>query len=217
MQKKGKDVKPLYVTHSLVEKNDGGLILLSEYQLVVQGKASGIGPLSFTPITFINNEIIVTSLKPDGTVAWSNVIAKKQKAAYTTMSLGIFGFSNQGNFSVSAGISVPLAVMGKGPGYLSAMPIYHKGKLTVIFNDNPKNYGVTDIDDIKWLGNYNKAVPAAMTSNDDGSILRMDQEDVEKYQLVLRPRVFHRVSTSEYIIYSSRKSKDKLGRMTISL
>ena len=214
--KKGKDVKPLYVTHSLIEKNDGGLILLSEYQLIIQGQTQGIGPLGFTPITFINNEIIVTSLNSDGTVAWSNVIAKKQKAAYTTLSLGIFGFSNQGNFTVSAGISVPLTVMGKGPEYLSAMPIYHNDKLTVIFNDNPRNYGVTDIEKIKWLGNYNKAVPAAVTFSDDGSILRMDQEDVEKYQLVLRPRVYFRTSPSEYIIYSSRKSEDKLGRMTIN-
>ncbi|WP_296384217.1 hypothetical protein, partial [Winogradskyella sp.] len=214
--KKGKDVKPLYVTHSLIEKNDGGLILLSEYQLVIQGRAAGIGPLAFTPITFINNEIIVTSLNPDGTVAWSNVIPKKQKASYTTLSLGIFGFSNQGNFSVSAGIMVPLTVMGKGPEYLSAMPIYHNDKLTVIFNDNTKNYGVTDIEKIKWLGNYNKAVPAAMTFDSEGNFTRLDQENAEKYQLVLRPRVFYRTSPSEYIIYSSRKSKDKLGRMTIS-
>jgi len=214
--KKGKDVKPLYVTHSLIEKKDGGLILLSEYQLIVEGKSSGIGPLAFTPITFINNEIIVTSLNPDGTVQWSNVIPKKQKAAYTTLSLGIFGFSNQGSFTVSAGIMVPLTVMGKGPEYLSAMPIYHNGKLTVIFNDNPKNYGITDIEDIKWLGYYNKALPAAITFNDDGSFERMDQENAEKHQLVLRPRVYYRVSPSEYIIYSSRKSKDKLGRMTVS-
>jgi hypothetical protein len=213
--KKGKDVQPLYATHSLIEKNDGGLILLSEYQLIIQGRSSGIGPLAFTPITFINNEIIVTSLNPDGTVAWSNVIPKKQKAAYTTMSLGIFGFSNQGNFTVGAGIMVPLTVMGKGPEYLSAMPIYHNEKLTVIFNDNTKNYGITDIEEIKWLGNYNKAVPAAMTFDESGNITRLDQENIEKYQLVMRPRVHYRVSPSEYIIYSSRKSEDKLGRMTI--
>lgn len=213
--KKGKDVKPLYVTHSLVEKNDGGLIMLSEYQQIIVGQSSGIGPLAFTPVTFINNEIIVTSLNPDGSVAWSNVIPKKQKAAYTTLSLGIFGFSNQGNFTVSAGIMVPLTVMGKGPEYLSAMPIYHNDKLTVIFNDNTKNYGVTDIEKIKWLGNYNKAVPAAMTFSNDGTITRLDQENVEKYQLVMRPRVYYRKSPTEYIIYSSRKSEDKLGRMTI--
>lgn len=214
--KKGKDVKPLYATHSLIEKNDGGLILLSEYQLIIQGNSSGIGPLSLTPITFVNNEIIVTSLNPDGSIAWSNVVPKKQKASYTTLSLGIFGFSNQSNFSVGAGVSVPLAVLGKGPEYLSAMPVYQNNKLTVIFNDNPKNYGETDIEKIKDLGNYNKAVPAALTFDNQGNFERLDQEVVEEYQLVLRPRVFYRTSQTEYIIYSSRKGEDKLGRMTIN-
>lgn len=213
--KKGKDVKPLYVTHSLIEKKDGGLILLSEYQIITQGRASGIGPLALTPITFVNNEIIVTSLNADGSVEWSNVIAKKQKAAYTMLSLGIFGFSNQGNVSVSAGINIPLTVIGKGPEYLSAMPIYNNGELTVIFNDNTKNKGVTDVEDIKWLGNYNKAVLAGVTFNADGSMKRLDQDKIEKEQLILRPRVYFRKSPTEYIIYSSRKSKDKLGRMTI--
>ena len=82
--KRGKDVKPLYFTHSLIEKEDGGLILLSEYQLVVEGRSSGIGPLALTPITFINNEIIVTSLNADGSVQWNNVLAKDQ-----TVLLGI--------------------------------------------------------------------------------------------------------------------------------
>lgn len=213
--KKGKDVKPLYVTHSLIEKSDGGLILLSEYQLVILGRSSGIGPLAFTPVTHVNNEIIVTSINPDGTVGWSDVIAKKQKAAYTTMSVGFGTFAGDSNFTVSAGVSVPVAVLGKGPEYLSAIPIYNDGKLTVLFNDNSKNYGVTDIEEIKWLGNYNKAVPAAVIFEDNGEMTRVDQEDAEKAQLILRPRVFYRSSPSEYIIYSSRRSEDKLGRMTI--
>ena len=213
--KKGKDVKPLYLTHSLIEKEDGGLILLSEYQLIILGRSQGIGPIALTPITFINNEIIVTSINPDGSVAWSNVIAKKQKAAYTTVSIGFAAFAGGSNFTVGVGISVPVGVLGKGPEYLSAMPIYEDGQLTVIFNDNPKNYGITDIDEIKWLGNYNKAVPAAVMFDDNGKITRVDQDEVKKHQLVLRPRVFHRKSANEYIIYSSRKSVDKLGRLTL--
>jgi len=213
--KKGKDVAPYYFTHSLIEKEDGGLILLSEYQLVIQGNSSGIGPLSMTPITYINNEIIVTSLAPDGSVAWSNVIAKDQRASFTVVSLGIFAFVNNGNFSVAAGIQVPLGVLGKGPEYLSAMPIYEDGQLTVVFNDSRKNIGETNIDEVKRLGNYNKAMPTAFVFDNEGTITRMDQENYEDGQLVLRPRVYFRKSPKEYIIYSSRRSKDKLGRMFI--
>lgn len=213
--KKGKDIKPLYVTHSLVQKNDGGLILLSEYQQIIVGRSSGIGPLSFTPVTYVNNEIIVTSIDANGSVDWSNVIPKKQKATFTTFAIGFAAFAGNSNFTVSASINIPIATLGKGPEYLSAMPIYNNGKLLVVFNDNKKNYGVTDIEEIKWLGNYNKAVPVAIVFDDAGNMRRVDQEDVEKYQLILRPRVFFRKTSKEYIIYSSRRSEDKIGRMTI--
>lgn len=94
------------------------------------------------------------------------------------------------------------------------MPIYNNGKLLVAFNDNKKNYGVVDIEEIKWFGNYNKAVLVAIIFHDAVNLRRVDQEDVEKYQLILRSRVFFRKTDKEYIIYSSRRSEDKIGRMT---
>ncbi len=213
--KKGKDVKPFYITHSLIEKEDGGLIFLAEYQLVYIGRTQGIGPLGFTPIQFTKNEIIVTSLNPDGSVQWSNVIAKKQKAAYTTLSVGFFGQFNSGSLTVGAGVSIPVAQLGKGPEYLGAIPIYKDNKLTVIFNDNKKNVGVTDIEEIRSLGNYNKAIPTAFSFDNEGKILRMDPEEVQKDRLIMRPGVFFRKSSTEYIIYASKRSKDKIGRMII--
>lgn len=157
--KKGKDVKPLYNIHTIIEKNDGGLIVLSEYQLIIVGQKSGIGPLGVQPITYITNEIIVTCLKPDGSLEWSNVVAKDQDATVTVASLNFFAASGNANFAVGVGLSFPLGVMGKGPEYLSAIPIYKDGQLNVIFNDNKKNKGITAIEDIKNLGNYNNAVP----------------------------------------------------------
>lgn len=218
--KKDKDILPFYSTHSLIEKENGGLIFLAEYRQAIIGKSSGIGiggfGVSFTPITFITNEIIVTSLHADGSVEWSNVIAKDQKASFTTMSIGMYGFSGNSNFSVGVGVSIPVAVLGKGPEYLGAIPIYTNEELTVVFNDNKKNMGVTDIEEIKSLGNYNKAIPTAFTFNkDNGDITRIDPEELQKDQLILRPGVFYLKTNKDYIIYSSRRSEDKLGRMTI--
>lgn len=215
--KKGKDLRPLYFPHSLIEREDGGLILLSEYREVIVGQTSGIGPLGFTPITYINNEIIVTSINPNGSVDWTNVIAKDQKASFTSLSLGMFGGGSNGNLTVTVSVQIPIAMLGKGPEYLSAMPIYENGELTVVFNDNIKNIGVTDIEEIKPLGNYNKAIPTAFVFNSgSGEITRIDPEEFQKNQLVLRPGVYFRSTPSDYIIYSSRKSDDKLGRMTIN-
>ena len=105
--------------------------------------------------------------------------------------------------------------MGKGPEYLSAIPIYKDGQLNIVFNDNKKNKGITDIDEIKNLGNYNNAVPTLFRFDDKGKITRFDPEDVIKNELVIRPGVFYRKSDNELLIYASRKKSDKLGRVII--
>ncbi|MCL9806727.1 hypothetical protein NAT51_14430 [Flavobacterium amniphilum] len=213
--KKGKDLKPYYKIHTIIEKNDGGLIVLSEERFTYVGKTQGIGPIGLTPVTYYTNEIIVTSLRPDGSAEWSNVVAKDQNATATVTSLGLGAFAGGGNFTVAVGVSFQLGVLGKGPEYLSAIPIYKDGQLNVLFNDNKKNKGITNMDDIKSLGNYNNAVPTLFVFDGKGEITRKDPEEVIKNELVIRPGVFYRKNPKEYIIYASRKSQDRLGRMTL--
>ncbi|THF49108.1 hypothetical protein E6C50_12755 [Flavobacterium supellecticarium] len=214
--KKGKDLKPLYMIHSIIEKNDGGLIVISEYRFIYVGQRQGIGPLGVQPITYTTNEMIVMALKPDGSLDWSNVVAKEQAATVTVASLNIFaGLGGSGNFNVALGLSFPLGVMGKGPEYLSAIPIYKDGQLSILFNDNKKNKGITDIEEIKSLGNYNNAVPTIFMFSDSGVITRKDPEEAIKNELVIRPGIFYRKNEKEFLIYASRKSQDKLGRMVL--
>lgn len=213
--KKGKDVKPLYNIHSIIEKNDGGLMVLSEYQLVYVGRTQGIGPLGVTPVTYTKNEIIVTSLKADGSHEWSNVVPKEQSATVSTLSLGLGFASSNGSFTVGGSIQIPLTQLGSGPEYLGAIPVYNNGKLSVLINDNVKNKGIIDIEEIKSLGNYNNAVPALFEFDENGKMSRKDPEEVIKNELVLRPGVYYRKYENEFIVYSSRKKKDKLGRLIL--
>ncbi len=212
---KGKDIKPFYSIHSIIEKNDGGLIILSQFSTVFVGRSQGFGPLGFTPVIYTMNEIIVNSLKEDGSLEWSNVVAKEQEAAISMVSFNIFGVNSSGNFSVGVGLSLPLGVMGKGPEYLGAIPIYKDGQLNILFNDNKKNKGITDIEEIKALGNFNNAVPTLFVFDDKGVITRKDPEEVIKNELVIRPGIFYRKNQREYLIYASRKSQDKLGRFIL--
>ena len=213
--KKGKDVKPLYNIIQTIGRGDGGTIMLSEYQLVIVGQSSGIGPLAFTPVTYVKNEIIITSLAADGTHEWSNVLPKEQAASITTMSLGL-GFSGgSGNFNVGGTIVIPLLQMGKGPEYLGALPIYKNGELSIMINDHVKNKGITDIEEIRSMGNYNNAVPSLFVFDKTGKMTRKDPEEVIKEELILRPGVNFSVNDNEYIIYSSRRKSDKLGRMIL--
>ena len=213
---KDKDVKPLYRIHTLIEKEDGGIIMLSEYSLVIVGKSSGFGPISVTPVTYVKNEIIITSLANDGTIEWTNVVAKEQKATAINVGLAIVASSGNASFTVSAGISIPLFALGKGPEYLSAIPIYKEGKLTILFNDNIKNKGVTSMDKIKSLGNYNKSVITAFEFDSKGELTRIDKESAVKDRLIIRPQIYFDLFDDEYIIYSSKKSVDKLGRLFVN-
>ena len=212
---KGRDVQPLYNIHSIIEKNDGGLIVISEYRLIYVGQKQGIGPFGLQPITYTMNEMIVNCFKPDGSLEWSNVVAKEQAATVTVATFNIFAGGSNGSFSVGISLAIPLGVMGKGPEYLSAIPIYKNGQLNILFNDNVKNKGITDIEEIRSLGNYNNAVPTLFIFDEKGNITRKDPEEVIKNELVLRPGIYHRKSDNEFLIYASRKSKDKIGRMIL--
>jgi hypothetical protein len=215
--KKGKDLKPHYRNISFVERDNGGVIVLSEYALIVQGRSSGIGPLAITPYTYISNEIIVTALKQDGSLDWSNVIPKEQQVTVSEFGFALgFGGGN-GGVSVSAGLYFPLAILGNGPEFLSAIPIYHNGELTVVVNDDPKNIGITDIDDVKKVRNIKKMIPVAFTFNEQtGELERTDPIEFEKKQIVIRPATKYRKASNEYYIYGGNKEGNCIGLMTLN-
>ncbi len=218
--KKGKNLKPFYRNTDLIEREGGGVIVLSEYFFKTIGRSSGIGiagvGISATPVIYDTNEIIVTALNADGTLAWSNVIPKEQKAAISVISVGLVGGASNGSFSISAGVMFPVASMGDGPEYLSSMPFYKDNKLTVIVNDDPKNIGITKMDDVKKVRNINKMIPVAFElDGTTGEMTRIDPEDFEKRQIVVRPGVVYPLSENETIIYGSNKSETKLGILKI--
>jgi len=215
--KKGKDLKPYYRNTHLIEKNNGGIIVLSEFYVRYVGRSSGIGPLSFTPITYMANEIIVTSLNTDGTLQWSNVVPKEQKVTVQQMSIGLSGFGSSGNVTVSASIMFPLTVLGRGPEYLSSLPLYNDGELTLIVNDDPKNIGITEIDDVKKVRNVNKMIPVAFIFDEHTGLMeRVDPENFEKRQIVVQPLTNFNLSRKEAIIYGSNKEGSRLGTLNIN-
>lgn len=215
--KKGKDLKPFYSNIAFVERDNGGVIVLSEYKLVVEGKSAGFGPLSITPYTYITNEIIVTALKKDGTLDWSNVIPKEQQVTVSELGFSLGFLGGSGGVSVSAGLYFPLAVLGNGPEFLSAIPIYHNGQLTVVVNDDPKNIGITVMDDVKKVRNVNKMIPVAFSFNSEtGALTRTDPAAFEKKQIVVRPATKYSKSSNTYLIYGGNKEGNALGELILN-
>ena len=215
--KKGKDLEPYYTNIAFVERDNGGFIVLSEFKLIFESGSSGFGPLSVTSYSYNTNEIIVTALNKDGTLDWSNVIPKEQRAIVSEVGLSIFGGVSSGGASVSASAYFPLAVISKGPEFLSAVPIYHNGKLTVIVNDDPKNIGITKMDDVKKVKNINKMIPVAFTFDEQtGAISRIDPKNFEKKQIVLRPFVIFEKSSKNYLIYGGNKKGNAIGELKLN-
>lgn len=217
---KGKNLKPLYKNTDLIERNNGGVIVLSEYYLKTVGRSSGLAiagvGVAATPIVYETNEIIVTALNADGTLAWSNVIPKEQKVNVSVISVGLVGGGFNGSVAISAEIMFPVASLGDGPEYLSSIPFYKDETLTVIVNDDPKNMGITQMDDVKKVRNINKMIPVAFRFDDKtGEMTRIDPEDFEKKQIVVRPGVIYPLDENESLIYGSNKAEVKLGNLKI--
>ncbi len=214
--KKGKDLKPFYRNIALIERDNGGVIVLSEFALVVAGRSSKMGPLSVTPYTYITNEIIVTALSKEGTMDWSNVIPKEQQVTVSELGFSLSFGASSGGVSVSAAAYFPLTILGSGPEYLSAIPIYHNGKLTIIVNDDPKNIGITKMDDVRKVRNVNKMIPVAFSFDEaTGEMKRDDPKEFEKRQIVVRPAAKYRKSSNSYIIYGGNKKGNSLGELTL--
>jgi len=215
---KGKDLNPQYRVEYIVEREDGGIIVLSEMQMLSSASGTGIGPLALTTYTFQFNEIIITAMDAQGNLEWSNVVPKDQTVSVSELSLffASFGVYSAG-FYVGSGVVILLAVMGKGPEFISFIPIYENGRLSILFNDNDKNIGETNIDKIKQMKNFNKSVPVVFQFDENGKMLRIDAETTDENRLIIRPQVHRRIFQDEYILYSSRGKEEKLARMTIGL
>jgi len=215
--KKGKQLRPFYQNIAFIERDNGGVIVLSEYKLAGASGSVGIGPLAVTTYTFVTNEIIVTALNPDGTLHWSNVIPKEQQISVSQLGLALFFGGGGGGASVSASAYFPLTVLSKGPEFLSAVPIYQNGQLTVLVNDDPKNIGVTKMDDVKKVRNIDKMVPVAFTFDEEtGKLTRTDPEEIKKKQIVLRPFVIFKKSDTDYLIYGGSRKGNALGELKVN-
>ena len=211
---KEKELNSSYYVNGISYKENGEITISYEFRQL-HASASGVGPLSFKVITIVNNEIILSTINPDNTLKWMNVIPKIQMASYKSIGLAMGSAGGSANVTVSIAASINLASFGKGPEYLGAINFFDsKGDLNFIFNDNIKNKGITDIEKIKDVGNLNKSVPTIFTFDSNGNMTRKDPEEAIKNELILRPRVFKR-NGDHILIYSSRKSQDKLGRLNI--
>ncbi|MBA3987421.1 MAG: hypothetical protein H0X63_12820 [Flavobacteriales bacterium] len=67
------------------------------------------------------------------------------------------------------------------------------------------------------MTSYNKAIPTTFQFDENGYMTRIDPEEATKDQLIMRPNILLCKSNTEFIIFTSRRSEERLSRMTIDL
>ena len=87
----------------------------------------------------------------------------------------------------------------------------------MLVNDDPKNIGITEIDDVKKVRNVKKMIPVAFSFDEaTGELTRTDPKEFEKKQIVVRPGTTYRKSSNEIIIYGGKKEGNSLGELILN-
>lgn len=212
--KKGKGLYDgLFDNIAFIERDNGGIIVLTEFNWKSGADTFGIWPLAWASYLFESDHLILMALNPDGNLDWSNFIPKEQ-----IMSIDVFGIQliPSPNYTQPSSITFPLTEMGSGEEYLSVFPIYQNGILTILFNDHIRNDGETPPDELWISGNLKKMKTVAYTFYDNtGEKKRIEPKQFEKGQIILKPLINYRFSDDEYLIFGGNKEENTIGVLKV--
>lgn len=207
---KGKELPPNYRIRSIVKDEEGGIIVVGEYYSYTVTTHNNNGQQSTTH-TWVYDDVIVSSFDKEGTEKWTKVIPKEQTFSKTVRSMNVGASLLGGGLIVTH--SVPYSMKTDKNVYLGIITAVHESKLYIIFNDHPKNVGVTDADSWKRLSNPHKGITTAFVIDYNGKMKRIDPEEATENEVVIRPGVSNQVEKNEVLVYASKRKKDKVGRI----
>lgn len=182
---KGKDLELYeYDLHDLILKDDGGCVLIGE-QYYVYTRTYSNGKSTYTVTYYNYNDIIVTSVAPDGKIAWSQKIPKRQ----TTQ--------NDGGFYSSFALAVT------------------KDKLRFIFNDHKDNLAPKKQGDWKNFSLSDKrGIVAVVTMDKDGNITREPLFSDAETEVYCRPKVCDQFNDDQMLLFGERGKKEQFAIIT---
>jgi len=205
-----RDLNPDFVKNiAFIERDNGGIIVFSEYDVNLGPSTFGIWPLAWKSHLFESEFVIVTALDADGILNWADAIPKFQSMSIDTIGIQLIPSPN---YTQPSSITFPLVEMGSGEEYLSIFPIYNKGKLTVFYNDHFKS---TDYK-VKILDGLNEMKTVAYNFEDDtGSYEHFFRHQYQKGQINLKPLINYKLSDNRYLIYGGNKKVNAFGEIII--
>lgn len=184
---KGKDLRG-YELKKLILRDDAGGVLVAEYDVFYTVQTSytdANGNTRYRSVDhYVNNSILLTSINPDGSIAWNKIIPKSQ---HTTNDGGLYN-------------SYAVGVVGD--------------KVYFIYNDHPKNIDVTKLDDLKKFSVAKKAVVMLVSVDASGAIKKRPLFSAKEQDLLFRPYLCAQTSPKEITVFGIKKSTYKFGKVS---
>ncbi len=179
---KGKELTNYYVD-KIVPKEDGGIIMVSEYYRYYQTCFTDQNGNTRCTNHYNYDDIVVVNFDPEGKVIWWTKVPKRQHTV------------NDGGYMSG----YAMAVAGD--------------KLFFIFNDNVANLEITDPLKYKNMSTPKKAVTTLVTLSEKGEMTRSVLFNTKENKCIMRPKFHLQSSESELIMYADRWSSYMLARI----
>ena len=183
---KGKELYSYLIDHFII-REDGGTILAGEqyYSTMVcnYDPRTGVRNCNYH---YYYNDIVVVNINPDGSIAWTKKIPKKQH------SINDHGF------------------------YSSYIFGYDESNIFVVFNDHPKNIVLSPDNKVRYMNNPKRAIVALVTLDSEGNIKKSPLFAARDQKVIVRPKVFSQTGLNSAIIYGQKRKTYKMGRLSFS-
>ncbi|MCB0807101.1 MAG: hypothetical protein KDC05_14990 [Bacteroidales bacterium] len=183
---KGKNVDLAnYEIRELIPATDGGYFLLGE-QLIVQEKEllpAKHGDDPAIKIFYYYNDIVVLRLNSEGSLVWSQKIAKSQKSL------------NDGGYYSSYGVTS------------------QNDNLYFVFNDNEKNLDYDGSGKVYTFRANQDDVAVVVKLDTEGAQKRTALFAIDKRDIVLRAKKCKEINSGEMIIYGEKKTTQRFARL----
>ena len=196
-EKKGKDAEIMNMFHNveILTKKDGGIVLIGELYYYYYGSSD-----QGTVYKEYFGDIIVLDISSEGELNWGNRIPKKQVFGYYTYGPLVFA---------STGFSLFIIPNWRTTEYFSYLAGIDDEKVTIIFNDNPKNnLSKDDQAKLKSLKKVKKSTVTKFTIN-----LKTGEKKEElftkakDYDIYIKPQVSYQEGQDKPVIVFGMKGK----------
>lgn len=177
-----------YELKNMIFSNDGNIWLIGEQfyiQSVLNQSSDGQGNINtYTTFIYHHNDIIITNISPDGKIAWSNKIAKRQVDR-----------TDDGIFS-------------------SYFLFSRKDNLLFVFNDNASNLKYNGEGKPANFENDSESIVTLVTVDKQGNQNRESLFTAADANVLTQPLVCEQISAKDMVILGQKKKTHRFAKVT---